>query len=132
MRMSALNAFWLVSAIIFIGCDGEGDERQVAAAGTGSEFAAALDDSQMEMAASAYMIEVTNAMPHKMIIYLRTADIDMELGSVAANGSADFAVTAPPVLEVELRATDARHTHSVRGTVALSTAEAASWTIAPK
>lgn len=132
MKVSALNVFWLVSTIVFTGCVGERGERQVAAAASGSEFAAALGDSQVEMAADAYMIVVTNRMPHKMIVYLRAGDNEMELGSVAANGSADFAITEPPVLEVELSATDTRHRHTVRGTVALSTVEAARWTIAPE
>ncbi len=48
---------------------------------------------------------------------------------MSANSSAEFEITEPAALEVELRATDANETHSVQGKVTLSAHESVTWTI---
>ena len=125
MKRLAYNAIWIVPTFLLLSCSGERAQTQMA----GDESEAA-GQSEMEMAAGTYAIHVTNPMPHDMIVYASGPDDEMELGLVSANGSAEFEITEPAALDVELRATDANQTHSVRGTVTLSAKESVTWTIA--
>jgi hypothetical protein len=66
---------------------------------------------------AARRIEVTNPMPHPMIV---TATIDgrsVELGTVGADGTAEFTVRTTAGATVQLEARDEPDTHRVRGTV---------------
>jgi hypothetical protein len=81
-----------------------------------------------EPGVAARTIEVTNPMPHPMIV---TATVDgetTELGAVPANQTAEFTVQARTGATVQLEARDEPDTHQVRGTVTVGET-AARWTI---
>ena len=84
----------------------------------------------MEMAGVEFAIEVTNPMPHEMVVYADTGTRVVQLGTVSANGTASLSFTASAALvDLELRASDAAMSHSVSGTVQLMEGEPATWTI---
>lgn len=86
-------------------------------------------EETMEMAAAAYEIEISNPMPHAMVVYRKTADGEVKLGTVPANGSTYFTITEPGGMDVQLRAEDEAQTHSVTGSVHLMKGMEATWTI---
>jgi hypothetical protein len=74
-------------------------------------------------------LAITNPMPHDMTVTADWGAGPQELGTVAANSEATFAVTAAAGTTVTLVATDAGKTHSPSGTVTLESGSAAKWTI---
>ncbi len=130
MRGSAVTTLRLFAAVLLLGCGGENAGEQAAGEGESLEEAVAMSGgAEMEMAAEAYMIEISNPMPHEMVVSFMSPDGAVELGYVPPGGVAEFALTAPPTISVDLIATDPNRTHTVRGTIELSSAETATWTI---
>lgn len=86
-------------------------------------------EETMEMAAATFEIEVSNPMPHAMVVYRTTSSGEVKLGTVPANGSTYFTITEPADMNVPLRAEDEAQTHSVTGSVHLMKGMEASWTI---
>lgn len=82
-----------------------------------------------EVAQATYEVQVTNPMPHAMIIYADYGTGEKtELGTVEPMGTATFTITSPPSTSVRLTAQDSAATHEVFGEVTLTTGMAASWT----
>lgn len=84
--------------------------------------------SPAEEGAVARQIEVTNPMPHPMIV---TATVDgetIELGTVPADETAAFTVEVGSDPTVQLEARDEPDSHRVRGSVTVGES-AARWTI---
>jgi hypothetical protein len=99
------------------------EEFPDAPAGTPTTPAEPADD-----AIAARQIEVTNPMPHVMIV---TATVDgetIELGTVPAGGTAEFTVQARSGESVRLEARDEADTHRVEGEVTAGMT-ATRWTI---
>ena len=125
------SALMILTFAALIACGGEEpvEERPAIQQASGEEPKPAPPQNDMEMAAGAYMLEIVNPMPHDMVVSIATPDGTIELGTVPAQGSAEFAITTPPAMQVSLEATDVDATHTERGRVDLSASETASWTI---
>lgn len=118
MKNTIAKALWVLPVVFLFACAAEQAEEEA------GEMAA-----EVEMAAEGYMIEITNPMPHDMTVYVQGEMGETELGTVPANGSASLDLGMTEAMEVSLRATDAGETHSVSGTVTLTSGETATWTI---
>lgn len=116
-RIASLAALPVVFTLA--ACQGETQQQETA-----------QPAEQQEVAQATYTIEVSNPMPHAMVV---TADYGtgqpVELGSVEPMGTATFTVTAPPSMTATLTAQDESRTHAVSGQVTLTSGMAASWTI---
>ncbi len=103
------------------------------AAERGGDEMAQEDGMSMEMAGVEFVIEVTNPMPHEMVVYVVYAEAEtrlVQLGTVPANETASLTFTASvAMVDLELEASDAGMSHSVTGTVQLMEGEPATWTI---
>lgn len=112
--MTALPLFLALAA-----CQGETQQEETAQTA-----------EQQEVAQATYTIEVSNPMPHAMIV---SADYGtgqpVELGAVEPMGTQTFTITSPPSTTVNLTAEDAAKTHTVNGQVTLMTGMAATWTV---
>jgi hypothetical protein len=74
-------------------------------------------------------IEVTNPMPHPMIVTAMVDGQTVQVGTVPANATETFTIEARAGATVELEARDEPDTHRVQGSVTVGDA-AARWTIA--
>lgn len=70
-------------------------------------------------AGQSYAVNVTNEMPHPMIIYVDDGDTPRLLGTVGAEQQERFIVSTADRPTVTLIATDEADTHTVRRTVTL-------------
>lgn len=129
MRLYRITAPFLLAVIVACGGDAEPGESPAIQQASGEEPEIAPPEEGMEMAAGAYVLKIVNPMPHDMVVSISTADGAIELGTVPAQSSADFALTAPPGMTVSLQASDPAQTHTEYGSVDLSASEAATWTI---
>lgn len=120
MKRPSRKAFLALPLALLLGCPAERGGDEVSQEG----------EMGMEMAGVEFAIEVTNPMPHDMVVYAEAGTRVLELGTVPANGSASLTFTASEAMELELRARDTGMTHSVSGTVQLTEGQAAAWTIA--
>lgn len=77
-----------------------------------------------EAGVAARRIEVTNPMPHPMIVTAMIGDRSVELGTVAADATEEFTVQTTPGATVQLEARDEPDSHRVRGTVTVGEATA--------
>ncbi|MGH7546315.1 MAG: hypothetical protein ACREKI_09050, partial [Gemmatimonadota bacterium] len=85
---------------------------------------------EQEVAQATYTLEVSNPMPHAMVIAIDYGTGEaVELGIVEPMGTQTFTVTAPPSTTATLTAQDESQTHTVSGEVTLTSEMAASWTI---
>lgn len=135
MRMTRWSPLLLIAALPLAACERDADDFDEAR--ETEEFLdmpAPAPAPPVEVAPpeegiiAAREIEVTNPMPHPMIV---TATLDgetIELGTVAADETAEFTVQAPSGATVALEARDEPDTHRVRGTITVREATAA-WTI---
>lgn len=129
MKTKTLKLLLVLPLLAALGCAGEQQAEEMPETEAMQETAEAQPEEQMEMAAETYTIEVTNPMPHEMIVYEVSESGEMELGSVPANGTTQFTITGPRSMELQLKATDAAETHSVGSTVKLTADGPATWTI---
>ncbi|HEX7048663.1 MAG TPA: hypothetical protein VF188_00505 [Longimicrobiales bacterium] len=67
----------------------------------------------------AYTLEVTNPMPHPMIVSYDDGTGVRLLGTVSANGSGRFVITTPASRSISVLATDEQRVHSVTKSVVL-------------
>ena len=132
-----MKTLLIAPLIVLLGCAGERAaeeggmaEGEMAAETTADTMTADTATMEMEMAASTYKLAINNPMPHEMIVYYeKPGGPAVELGSVAANGTATFEITTPEDRQIELRATDAGETHSVTGSVMLLERDTVQWKI---
>ncbi len=127
MKNTVAKALWVLPVVFLFACATEQAEEEAGEMAAEEQMAPA--EEMGEMAAEGYMIEITNPMPHDMTVYVQGEMGETELGTVPATGSASFDLGMPEAMEVMLRATDAGETHSVTGTVTLTSGETATWTV---
>ncbi len=119
-RLSGKALFALPIALL-LGCSAESG---------GDEMAQEEGGMSMEMAGVEFAIEVTNPMPHEMVVYAEAGTRVVQLGTVPANETASLTFTASAAMvDLELRASDAGMSHFETGTVQLMEGEPATWTI---
>lgn len=122
MSTRTIATLLTVPLVTLMACQGERTAEEMA------EQQPAAEET-MEMAAATYELEITNPMPHAMVVYRKTLDEEVRLGTVPANGSTYFTITEPTDMEVRLRAEDEAQTHEVTGKVHLQEGMDAAWTI---
>lgn len=130
-----MKTLLIAPLIVLLGCAGEraAEEGGMAEGEMAEETTAdtmMADTATMAMAAATYNLAINNPMPHEMIVYYeKPGGPAVELGSVAAKGTATFEITTPEDKQIELRATDAGETHSVTGSVVLVERDTVQWRI---
>lgn len=131
MSASKPSALTILTLAALFACGGEEqvEERPAIQQASGEMPEPAAPPSDVEMAAGAYMLKIVNPMPHDMVVSIAGPDGSIELGTVPAQSSAEFAITTPPAMQVSLQASDVDATHTERARVDLSASETVTWTI---
>lgn len=136
MRTTRWLCYAVFLALPVLACEPAGDEpategepaAEQVAPGEGDGMEQGADAGMESGAMVSQAVEVTNAMPHPMIVFAVTNGDRTELGTVDANATDTFAVDAAEGGTLELVAEDEEQTHDVEHSV-MVTGDTASWTL---